>query len=426
MSSVERPASLPLSWLDCLAGKGISSYRERMSSLRSRRLGPLSGVLLAVPALSVALAAVPAAAAPAVLPALPATGTSGCTGASHATLPDVPWAQQLLYPQRVWPLSTGTGVTVAVVDSGATPVPALAGHLAQGIDAGGGGTTGDCLGHGTFVASLIAAQPTAGTAFEGIAPGATVLPVRDTDDAGTSSTAWVAAGITDAVRHGASVIDVSTVVTKGGPELRAAVAAAAAHDALVVTPAVADSTTAAGRDPAANALAAEPGVLPVAGITIKGTDTVTAPAADLRAPGQSVVGVGPGGGQFVGTGGGVAAGFVAATAALVRSRYPDLTAGQLADRLVRTATPRAGVADAAGVAGGVVDPYAAVTTALPGTTRSQAHQARPFRLPPVQSGGGGVAGWAVLGVVVAVVLATAGVAATLSRGRRRRWRPAGH
>ena len=84
-------------------------------------------------------------------------------------------------PARLAPLATGAGVTVAVVDSGVDRVhPQLAGRVLAGadlLDPGGDGGR-DCAGHGTGVASIIAAAPRPDVAFRGLAPGARILPVR--------------------------------------------------------------------------------------------------------------------------------------------------------------------------------------------------------------------------------------------------------
>ena len=71
--------------------------------------------------------------------------------------------------RRVWELSTGRGVTVAVVDSGVDARhPKLAGAVEQPVDfrtsptgAGfeqGRGTGDDCENHGTPIAGIIAAR----------------------------------------------------------------------------------------------------------------------------------------------------------------------------------------------------------------------------------------------------------------------------
>ena len=81
-----------------------------------------------------------------------------------------PWPQQRYAPARLAPLATGAGVTVAVIDSGVDRAhPQLAGRVLDGtdlLDPGGDGSR-DCAGHGTGVASIIAAAPRDGTAFRG-------------------------------------------------------------------------------------------------------------------------------------------------------------------------------------------------------------------------------------------------------------------
>ena len=67
-----------------------------------------------------------------------------------------PWAQKALDFSSVWPLTTGQGVTVAVVDSGVDYSPQLAGRVTA-IDLTGQGPQ-DCVGHGTAVAAIIAAS----------------------------------------------------------------------------------------------------------------------------------------------------------------------------------------------------------------------------------------------------------------------------
>src|SRR5204863_9149269 len=87
------------------------------------------------------LAAVAAlAASPGIAAAAPATpragsGAAGCAQPSGTIVRAVPWAQRLLAPKRVWSLSRGAGVTVAVLDGGVSAsAPALAGAVLPGRD----------------------------------------------------------------------------------------------------------------------------------------------------------------------------------------------------------------------------------------------------------------------------------------------------
>lgn len=104
-------------------------------------------------------AAAPAVAAGAALRAAPACATPL---APVRPVTALPWPQQRYDPARLAPLATGAGVTVAVVDSGVDRAhPHLVGRVLAGtdlLDSGGDGRR-DCAGHGTGVASIIAAAP---------------------------------------------------------------------------------------------------------------------------------------------------------------------------------------------------------------------------------------------------------------------------
>src|SRR5689334_6196233 len=135
-----------------------------------------------------------------------------CDLAVTGPVPGRPWAQQRLDYERVWPLTRGSGVTVAVVDTGVQGShPQLRGGVLPGIDVVNGGTAEtDCVGHGTLVAGLLAARPADGTGFAGVAPAATVLPVRVTNSQ-QGSAGPLATGIRRAVDAHAQVINVSIV-----------------------------------------------------------------------------------------------------------------------------------------------------------------------------------------------------------------------
>src|SRR4051794_13069017 len=121
------------------------------------------------------LAAVGAAMVTAAAPGLSggvltASAPGQCTTPSQQLYHGVPWTQHRMDPQRVWPLTKGQGVTVAVIDTGVDAmVPQLAGHVLPGVDVvnGVGTANNDCYGHGTFVAGIIASQPAAGTGVTG-------------------------------------------------------------------------------------------------------------------------------------------------------------------------------------------------------------------------------------------------------------------
>lgn len=277
------------------------------------------------------------------LPVMPTSLTStSCTKQSGTVMHTVPWAQQELGTAELGQFTQGQGVTVGVVDTG---VSAHAAGLTGRVQ-GEGASTQDCVGHGTFIAGLIAASPQPGAAFSGLAPQARIVAARGTADSGTPDVQRVASGIRSAVDAGAKVVDVSAAFTAPDPRLAAAVRYAVTHDALVVAPAVSDSSRSAADDDATPANfwpAAYPGVLAVVDLDIDGrrnTSSVTAQRADLAAPGQGVTSIGPtGAGHFISSGPSVAAAFVAGAAALVRAYSPELSEAEVADRLRSTAYP---------------------------------------------------------------------------------------
>ncbi|MFT3784349.1 MAG: S8 family serine peptidase [Nibricoccus sp.] len=102
----------------------------------------------------------------------------------------------------------GSGVTIAILDSGVAADSTFGVGRLQAIDIGfgtnpAGGREG---GHGTAVASLAAGQ---NEDAQGVAPSANLLSIRVTDDDGKSDTFTVARGILAAVDAGAKIINVS-------------------------------------------------------------------------------------------------------------------------------------------------------------------------------------------------------------------------
>ncbi len=145
----------------------------------------------------------------------------------------------------------------------------------------------------------------------------------------------------------------------------------------------------------------QPYVPSVASLTPEGQPskfTTAGPWVGIAAPGEHIVSVsnGDGGGLANGlpgqhqqlvalSGTGYAAGYVSGVAALVRSKYPDLTATQVVHRL--TATAHGGARAPSNVVGaGSVDPVAALTWQLPAGPQTgndaPAAPAKPVAVPP--------------------------------------------
>lgn len=148
--------------------------------------------------------------------------------------------------------SGGRGVVVAVLDTGVAYAkrgryrrsPDLpAARMIRGRDfVDDDNYPNDENGHGTFVASEIAAAANNHFGMVGVAYGAKILAVRVLDRYGEGSSARVARGIRYAVDHGADVINVSIELTDGDrpvsltstPDIRAALRYARGHRVTVV------------------------------------------------------------------------------------------------------------------------------------------------------------------------------------------------
>ncbi|HEY8474281.1 MAG TPA: type VII secretion-associated serine protease mycosin [Natronosporangium sp.] len=313
-------------------------------------------------AASWALAAVVAAGLVAPAPAAAAEPVSRLTSTqvnyqAHAQLDP-------LGAEQAWQHSTGAGVLVAVLDSGVdADHPDLAGRVIAGHDFVDGSTDGrvDPVGHGTTVASQIVGG---GDPAIGLAPDATILPVRVLDEQNRyRNAATVADGVRWAVDHGAQVINLSLGGTQDSAALADALAYAMDHDVVVV--ACTGNLTGDGNTRVWYP-AREPGVVAVAGITYvdgepaRWPSSLTGSATVLTAP-AVVTGAQAGGGYRDVQGTSFAAALVTGVAALIRSRYPELSAGDVVNRLVVTAQD-AGEPGRDPVYGfGTVDPVAALT-----------------------------------------------------------------
>ena len=244
-----------------------------------------------------------------------------------------PWAQQELGFASVWNRTRGAGVTVAVVDSGVDANPQFGDRVIPGPDLVAGTKPGippgaDCVGHGTAVASIIAAAPVPGVSFTGVAPAARILSVKisGTDTFPTSATPQ---GIMDAVQFGADVINLSLATPDDVPALRNAVEYALRQNVVVVAAAGNDIQQGGAGGNGPFYPAAYPGVLAVGaagpGGALAGFSDRHTPVA-VTAPGVNVTSAYPG--TFpdaydpAQSGTSFAAAFVSGVVALVRVRSP--------------------------------------------------------------------------------------------------------
>lgn len=350
-----------------------------------------------------ALVVMVAAAAPAATTSAPATGTSAVSvtatattaasaaagtnvgsAAAAAALPvllparydpvrDDQWQLRELSATTAWQYSTGGDVVVAVIDSGvdATHVD-LAGQVLPGMDfVDDGDGRSDPVGHGTTVAGLIAGRGDDDSGVLGLAPDAKILPVRVLDEENRYDDAIVVAkAVRWAVDNGAQVINLSLGGSGDSPALAAALDYAFASDVVVV--ACTGNVSATGTTRVWYP-AREPGVIAVAGLE-RGGDalwpgSITGPETVLTAPATGLLGARPGGYWRV-QGTSFAAPLVAATAALIRARWPDMSAGTVVQRLIETAEDLGAPGRDDRYGFGLVDPVAALTAGVDPVARN--------------------------------------------------------
>ncbi|GLH97778.1 type VII secretion-associated serine protease mycosin [Phytohabitans aurantiacus] len=312
-----------------------------------------------------ALVAVGATGAPAIA-ATPAQAAS--TVQRRDTVREDQWQLTELRATHAWRYATGSNVTVAVIDSGVDGShPDLAGQVLPGIDlvTGSGDGRTDPVGHGTTVAGLIAGRNDDRDGVMGLAPQAKILPVRVLDaDNRYDDALIVAKGVRWAVDNGAEVINLSLGGSGNSPALAAAIDYAFARDVVVIacTGNVAPDAPAEVWYPAR-----EPGVIAVTGLERETeglwSGSITGPATVLAAPANGLVGARPGGTWKV-QGTSFAAPLVSATAALVRAKWPEMTAGTVVNRLIKTADDLGAVGRDDRFGYGLVDPVAALTVGM--------------------------------------------------------------
>jgi membrane-anchored mycosin MYCP len=405
-------------------------------------------------------------------------GPCSTSGIIPGTDPGVPTpSQTMMNLPAAWQVSRGDGQLVAVIDTGVWPSLRLpnvdpGGDYVESTDG-----LIDCDGHGTLVAGIIAGQP-GEDGFSGVAPAARVLSIRVTSAKFSPRTpggdpllaqaslevATLSRAIVHAADLGARVINISaiTCLPADRPVDQASLGAAiryAAVDKDAVIVAAAGNTgptgsVAGGTSCESNPLTDlgrpddqrnwasvtsvsipswwQPYVLSAASLTPDGQPskfTMAGPWVGIAAPGENIVSVSnrDDGGlanglpnehqqQIALSGTSYAAGYVSGVAALVRSKYPGMTATQVVRRI--TATAHNGARAPSNVIGtGTVDPVAALTWELPASPETVVAPTKPVAAPPAPAPKDNTprtvafVGTAVLALVVAAVAATTAIAA---------------
>lgn len=328
-----------------------------------------------------------------------------------------------------WDKSTGSGIVVAVVDTGYRPHADLAANLLPGYDMitdtfvsndgngrdsdasdpGDAVRAGECGGgqptqdessswHGTHVAGTIAAVTNNGTGVAGVAFGAKVVPVRVLGKCGgyTSDIAdgivWASGGSVPGVPANANPARVINMSLGGGGSCdtttQNAINAARSRSTVVVVAAGNSNDNAANYSPASCS-----GVITIAAVNRSGGRAyysnygsivaVAAPGGDMRSSAANGIlstlntgATSPGSDTYAfyqGTS--MATPHVAGVVALMLSKNPALTPDEVATKLKQTA--RAFPASCSGCGAGIVNASAAVDAAGSGGGGSTIAEVEP-------------------------------------------------
>lgn len=295
---------------------------------------------------------------------------------------------------NAWQVSKGAGVKVAIIDSGVDGGhPDLKGAVVGGTDVSAAGTPDGQKGigakteHGTLVATMLAGRghkpataspsPAPGAAaggpdgIIGVAPEADLLTVStwlgSPNPGGKSDQEQIPDAVRWAVDNGAKVINISlgSTSTEWPQSWDAAFLYAEQKDVVIV----AAAGNRIGGNIQVGAPATIPGVLTVAGLDRAGKASIDSSSQGISigvaAPAENLVGGLPDGGyaEWAGTSG--AAPIVSGVAALIRSKWPEMSAKQVINRIVTTAKD-AGTSGKDPIYGfGVLDAEAALKAEVP-------------------------------------------------------------
>ncbi|MDR0336666.1 MAG: S8 family serine peptidase [Planctomycetaceae bacterium] len=281
------------------------------------------------------------------------------------------WALDSINVSAAWEVSNGSGVVVAVLDSGTTLThPDLSDNIwintaeiaGDGIDNDGNGfiddingwnfvsgnaNVADTDGHGTHVTGIIGAVANNGLGGTGTAPGVQILPVKVISGS-TGSTANIVAAINyviDLKSHGVNVAVINMSLGYYSEDIAVGMAIEAAGNAGIVVAASAgnngsDNDTKFHYPSGYNHL---DNLISVASLDQNGqlasNSNYGRTTVDLAAPGVSIYSTTKNGAYGLMSGTSMAAPFVSAAAAILAASDPALSPAEIKNRIVNSAEP---------------------------------------------------------------------------------------
>lgn len=312
----------------------------------------------------------------------------------------VEWWFDSWHVQRLWAEGAdGHGIVIGEIDTGVSAgLPGLVGRVLPGTDLGSDGGDGrtdrdtDPFGHGTAMASLMVAHNGLDDIL-GIAPNARILPVAvpitgTVDDAGEQANNDLLQAIRWAADHGAKIISMSLGAPRDSDgdaddrscprqEQQTIDYALSKGDIVVASGGNSGTSGSPVEEPSVCLGVVSVGAVDSTGAVAPWSSrhpylTVTAPGVNVptisRIPGEA----------FYGDGTSQAAAITSGGLAVIWSKYPDLTAGQVVARLLATVDdPQHPRSDSLGY--GTIDIGKAVDASVPANAPDPVYAAvQPF------------------------------------------------
>jgi subtilisin len=268
-------------------------------------------------------------------------------GPSSSNDPRIPWGVARVAAPAAWKQGQGRGIKVAVIDTGVDcSHPDLQCDFSQGANIlDPGADPMDDNEHGTHVSGTIAGRGN-GSGLLGVAPQATIIPVKVLDKDGAGSLSDIVKGINWATKAGVDVINMSLGGDTGSAALERAVNKALKAGIVIVAAAGnsgpgPDTVGYPGGYPGVIAVAASDSSDKVAKFSSRGD------AVAVIAPGVDVKSTVPGGGYATESGTSMASPHVAGLAALAIERGARGPSG-VRSALLRASTRLCSVSACAG------------------------------------------------------------------------------
>jgi subtilisin family serine protease len=250
------------------------------------------------------------------------------------------WGAYAINATTAWSESTGSGVKIAVLDSGVGPINDV--KVKEGYNCVNGNTdTTDQLGHGTMITSIIAATHSNSLGIWGIAPNAEIYPVKVMDDSGHIELKWAIAGVRWAINNHMQIISISWYISdNSNNDLKRVLDEAYYDNGILIVAAAGNNGKETLRVECPAAYDTTIAVAAVKQNLQRLETSAVGQEIELAAPGENIFAISPSNTIWSGSGTSFAVPYITGTAALIWEKNNTLTNKQVRDILCQTATDK--------------------------------------------------------------------------------------